>query len=99
MEMNIRLLSLDFLLSTIGVGNSIDEQAKRLVRFIERLEKRMDDDALENAKSDKKRLEMLLDKGIVGYIRRYFKEKKITTYDEFVNIVKRENVPNLTLKR
>jgi len=89
MEMNIRLLALDYLISVLGIGKGNEAQAQRLTSFIKLLEKRMDKDALENARNDRKQLDMMLDKGIIGYVKNYFKGNGISTYEEFVKVVEK----------
>jgi hypothetical protein len=89
-EMNIRLMILHYLESVLGYEKTDSERGHALREFIELLEKRMDADALAKAKHDQKRLDMMLNKGVIGYIKHYFKEKKITPYDEFVNVEKEE---------
>jgi len=83
-EMSTRLLMLSYLNKQFKLSDKEDDT---LNNFINTLERRMSDIALENARKDKKQLDNMISKNVESYIREYFNIKGIATYDEFKNIV------------
>lgn len=90
-EMNVRLLFLSFLQSKLGFKEKKVE-GKTFNEFIAMLERRMKPTEKEKAREEKKKLEAMLDKGIIGHVTHFFKERKITPYDEFVNVVEKREL-------
>lgn len=95
-EMNIRLLILSYLQSVLGYDKLIPAQKNVLNNFLRTLERRMSQESREKAKADQKRLDSMLEKGVIGYIREYFKRKGVSTYDKFRDAVEaRESASSL----
>jgi hypothetical protein len=88
MEMNARLLASAYLISVLKIGSS-QNQINSLNNFIKVLENRMDAGAKVSAQKDKEKIDAMLQKGVIGYIKNYFKKKMVTTYDDFLNIIEK----------
>lgn len=89
LEMNIRLLILSFMISKLVPRELAGKEEVKINAFIKTLENRMDKEVREKADHDKKRLDQMLDKGVLGSVKSFFKQKGISTYDEFVSIVEK----------
>jgi len=92
MEMNIRLLGLIYLISVLGIAKISEEQIKEMIAFTKTLENRMDSEDRKNAQADKKKFEEMIDKGVIKYVENYFKDKNITPYSQFVNVIEKREI-------
>lgn len=88
LEMNVRMFILGQLVSTLK-RDILKNEERRIEEFIKTLERRMDPASKVKAKEDKEKLDKMLNKGVIGHISHYFKELKITTYQDFLDTVEK----------
>ena len=50
----------------------------------------MQKNAVTDAKEDTEKLEQLLDKGVLGHIKKFFRDNNITTYEDFLDVEQKE---------
>ena len=88
-EMNIRLMILSYLQAEMGPSETMKAQTKSLNEFIRLLAKRMSKETAEKAKEDKVELDSMIKRGVIKYVKDYFRKKGVITYSAFVNVVEK----------